>query len=463
MKLEWFRSATVGITSPDGVSVLCDPWITDGAFIGSWFHWPPLEGFEFEELASRRWDLLYISHLHADHFDRRLVAEIARRQPNARAIVADFQHPWLRGAVERCGFSGDRLILASDREPMRFGDLAVTVRAADDCDPTVCGVSTPCFPELDWRRATDSVALFETDAIRLLHANDALAVASVGHVLDTIGRVDVLLGHYGGAGPFPQAFPDVVDKPAAARRMADAFLHRLGAAADRLGARLVMPFAGQYQLGGHLASLNQHRSIVPLDEAVTWLNDNCTATAISLEPFRPIDLLTDEVGSHWTEPSSQTLTDYLGRISTVPFPYEREGEQWTRAADDLNSAFQRISARVAAFWRPRSTSEQVSIQVIADPSLAVENATGCELEEVSLTFDFATDRLEGGVNSAPAFENLTRISLDPRLLRRLTHRAPEYRGFTQMHWNQAEIGSHLRWRRNGPYDADAHSYLNFIA
>lgn len=79
MRLEWFRSATVGLTSPSGVTVLCDPWITDGAFIGSWFHWPPLEGFEFDDLVARRWDFVYISHLHANHFDRRLVAEIARR------------------------------------------------------------------------------------------------------------------------------------------------------------------------------------------------------------------------------------------------------------------------------------------------------------------------------------------------------------------------------------------------
>ena len=49
MKVQWYRSATVGIYSQAGTSILCDPWITDGAFIGSWFHWPPLEGFEFED------------------------------------------------------------------------------------------------------------------------------------------------------------------------------------------------------------------------------------------------------------------------------------------------------------------------------------------------------------------------------------------------------------------------------
>ncbi len=76
MKVQWFRSATVAIITRAGTKVLCDPWISDGAFIGSWFHFPKLDGFEFEELVGTKWDAIYISHLHADHFDRKLVAAI---------------------------------------------------------------------------------------------------------------------------------------------------------------------------------------------------------------------------------------------------------------------------------------------------------------------------------------------------------------------------------------------------
>jgi Cft2 family RNA processing exonuclease len=42
--------------------------MTDGAFLGSWYHFPPLEGFEYQELLARRWDAVYISHFHADHY-----------------------------------------------------------------------------------------------------------------------------------------------------------------------------------------------------------------------------------------------------------------------------------------------------------------------------------------------------------------------------------------------------------
>lgn len=463
MRLEWFRSATVGLTSPSGVTVLCDPWITDGAFIGSWFHWPPLEGFEFDELLARRWDFIYISHLHADHFDRRLVAEIARRQPWSRAIVADFSHPWLKGAVERCGFTGNRLLVASDREKLALGDLEVTVRTADACNPSVCGVSTPCSPVADWKRAIDSVALFESGGVRVLHANDALVVASSADVLRSLGRVDVLLGHYGGAGPFPQAFPDIVDKVAHARRLALQFLHRLAAAAELVGARYVMPFAGQYQLGGHLAPLNVNRSVVPLGEAVSWLENHCSATAISLQPFKEVCLREGDLGAEWVEPSDEVLSGYLSRIEVSRYPYEREGELWPDAHEALSRAFDRVAYRYEKEARSGLKLDPSSIEIVSDPMLAIVGASGSELPRHSLTLDFGAGRLGGGVDREPRSESLTRISVDPRLLRRLVTRSAGYKGFTQMHWNQAEIGSHLRWQRWGPYDPTSHSFLNFLA
>ena len=85
MRLEFYRSATVGIFSDDRkTSVLCDPWLTDGAFLGSWFHDPPLEGFEFDEVVRIPWTFIYISHLHADHFDRKFYLNWKSRNLNAR-------------------------------------------------------------------------------------------------------------------------------------------------------------------------------------------------------------------------------------------------------------------------------------------------------------------------------------------------------------------------------------------
>ena len=39
MKIKYYYSATVGIITSD-VSILCDPWFTQGIYYGSWFHYP---------------------------------------------------------------------------------------------------------------------------------------------------------------------------------------------------------------------------------------------------------------------------------------------------------------------------------------------------------------------------------------------------------------------------------------
>ena len=41
MKVKYINSATVVIES-EGIKVLCDPWLVDGAYYGSWCHYPPL-------------------------------------------------------------------------------------------------------------------------------------------------------------------------------------------------------------------------------------------------------------------------------------------------------------------------------------------------------------------------------------------------------------------------------------
>jgi UDP-MurNAc hydroxylase len=155
MKIQWYRSATVGIFSKSGTSILCDPWITDGAFIGSWFHWPPLEGFEFDELASRKWDALYISHFHADHFDRKLVAKIARNQPSTIVLIPLYENKWLKRAVENCGFKSDRIQEIPSDQKIHFKDIDITMYVADYCNPEICGASIPCTFSTKKFRAND--------------------------------------------------------------------------------------------------------------------------------------------------------------------------------------------------------------------------------------------------------------------------------------------------------------------
>ena len=53
-------------------SILCDPWVNP-AYFASWFPFPDNSDLDWVRLGDC--DYLYVSHLHKDHFDARLLAE----------------------------------------------------------------------------------------------------------------------------------------------------------------------------------------------------------------------------------------------------------------------------------------------------------------------------------------------------------------------------------------------------
>ena len=68
MKFKFIGNAGGVFTGSDGTKLLCDPWIVDGVFEGSWYHYPPLKT-KLDDIQDV--DAIYVSHIHPDHFDDR--------------------------------------------------------------------------------------------------------------------------------------------------------------------------------------------------------------------------------------------------------------------------------------------------------------------------------------------------------------------------------------------------------
>ncbi|MCB1289774.1 MAG: MBL fold metallo-hydrolase, partial [Mycobacterium sp.] len=80
-------------------SVLCDPWVNP-AYFGSWFVFPDNSGLDWDAIGDC--DYLYISHLHKDHFDPRLLTEHVSK--DAVVLLPDFPVPDLKRELEALGF-----------------------------------------------------------------------------------------------------------------------------------------------------------------------------------------------------------------------------------------------------------------------------------------------------------------------------------------------------------------------
>ncbi len=80
-------------------SILCDPWLNP-AYFGSWFVFPDNSGLDWDALGDC--DYLYISHLHKDHFDPKLLNDHVSK--DAVVLLPDFPVPDLKRELEHLGF-----------------------------------------------------------------------------------------------------------------------------------------------------------------------------------------------------------------------------------------------------------------------------------------------------------------------------------------------------------------------
>jgi hypothetical protein len=206
-----------------------------------------------------------------------------------------------------------------------------------------------------------------------------------------------------------------------------------------------MPFAGQYVLGGSLVGLNKFRSVIPLDEVINRISDSGTTKPISLMPFGEFDLNNENLTQEWQEPSLDVYKSYLEQIKVKLFPYQKIQEEWPDSKSSLIRALQKVKTEFDFFIDEGGVG--------SDSSITVKTVA----EEITLNFG----KESSNISETPIFDNRTVINIDQRLLKRLITRRPNYSGFTQYHFNQAEIGSHLNWARTGRYPPET-QFLNFM-
>ena len=80
-------------------SILCDPWVNP-AYFASWFPFPDNSGLDWDALGDC--DYLYVSHLHKDHFDAKLLTEHVNK--DATVLLPDYPVPDLKNALQMLGF-----------------------------------------------------------------------------------------------------------------------------------------------------------------------------------------------------------------------------------------------------------------------------------------------------------------------------------------------------------------------
>lgn len=313
MRVTFFANAC-NIYEADGFRLLTDPWLTDGAFEGSWFHYPPFKTTPDEVSGV---DALYISHLHPDHYDEKTLESFRRDIP---IVILDHGRNYLQRKLQSLGFS--HIIGLHDGTDCRLGPFTVTVYAPFTKHP---------FHDSETGNFLDSAVVVRSAEHSVLNANDNTpSLDAARQLAERHGKFTVAQLNYNAAGPFPSCFNNLSEeeKQRAHGRVLERNLGHLVDCARILDPHYVMPFAGSYVIGGRQWKKNQYLGTTTWDHAADYIRER-GLNPLVLNERLTFDLNTERiVNGVYERIDTTTQQQYIENVlSEKRYTYEDDGER----------------------------------------------------------------------------------------------------------------------------------------
>jgi UDP-MurNAc hydroxylase len=203
------------IVTHAGTRLLIDPWFYP-AFLGAWFPFPDNRHL-LPEVTEGRFDALYLSHAHEDHFDERLLGQLDRR---LTILAPRYRSKAMARRLAALGF--ENLVLLGHRDQHMLAD----------------GFTATML--LDTSHKEDSGLLLDMDGFRFLDLNDCNTSLS-----ELPSDIDLLAAQYSGAMWYPNCYEypaDVMAQKVASVRAS--LMETLILKVQLTGARTYLPSAG---------------------------------------------------------------------------------------------------------------------------------------------------------------------------------------------------------------------------
>jgi UDP-MurNAc hydroxylase len=372
----------------------------------------------------RDFDLIYISHIHPDHYDERFLRTVDRSCP----IVIPAERPMriLGGSVKALGFTD--VIELSDRQSYRHRDLTMTLFAPFQRNRFHEGYKLQNF--------IDSALLVSDGQHSVLDTNDNFPTATqLRRLEEEFGAPDLLQILYNSAGFYPQCVDDLTpqEKGAERDRVVQSCFDTMLDVARSSQSGCVMPFAGDFILGGRLCTLNELLPISTPEEASAFLtNHGVRSVSVGMGGSLCVETgRVDEDGNRYSH--SDILAYAENELAGITYSYERqETPESSHVRELVQKAELNLHRRLERFgvfpdWR-------VSFRSALDDS---------DLGHVRFA------------RSGDATREMI-CTLDDRLLLNILER--------RAHWDNAQIGSHIRFSRNchPEYSQEVHTLLSFL-
>ena len=303
MKVRYIYSACVEIQTAS-TRILCDPWFTDGAFEGSWFHYPTVKN---PLKILRKPDYIYISHIHSDHYDPLFLKKILKKYKNLKIIVPNFKRNYL---LNRMKFDG---IPARPLDFLKVGKtnihLVPNEEDISDIDSAII---------VNENKST-VMGLVDCVYNRKFHLNLKKIISKYS------STIDLLMVPHSGANDFPHTHFNYNSQKNNlmkwSKRKKKANIERYLNWCKIFKSQYHLPYAGKYIIGGKNIKFNKYYGITdPIDIK------KIDRKAIILEDHGgEINLLNGKISKERTKGYNQKrLNKYLKKIKKFKYNYEKD-------------------------------------------------------------------------------------------------------------------------------------------
>ena len=442
MKTTYLQNASV-IIENSGEKILCDPWLMDGCYYGAWYHYPK---FNFIEKEFDDIDYIYISHTHPDHFDVKTMSKLKKDIP---VLIHEFPQKFLKANIEKLGFKVEEL---AHNKRTNLGKTWISILAADDCNPDICSRAFGCSFEFNkfGTNQIDTLSVIDNDEQVIVNSNDCpweIGATTAKKIKEQYGEIDLLLVGYTGASDYPACYDLPIDeKEKEAEKKKLKRLHDAESYINMFNPKFYMPFAGRYVLGGKLTSLMKYKGESTLDEGINYLlqkinQDQNIGIALNIKSY--FDLDTKLISDPYVPENKQEKEEYIQNVlSKLKLDYEYE------EYPKMKSILELIPQAYERFERHRKM-----INYSVDTSILIElDNENMLLVSVNGNGFKIIKRTE--INN---FSKYLYLSLDVKLLYKILQNSKK------AHWNNAEIGCHIMWKRvPNEYDRSLMYCLNFF-
>ncbi len=398
----------------EGTKILCDPWIVDGVFEDSWYHYPPLKT-KLEDIQDV--DGIYVSHVHPDHFDDRYF-DFPKEIP---LFTLDEGPNFLKKNLINKGYKN--FIDIKNDQTVQFKEFKLTLYKP---------FTKHIFEESLVGNLIDSALVVQNNNLTAINFNDNTPDENACLFLkNKFKNIDLAMLNYNAAGPYPSCFDDftVEEKKTENKRILKRNFDHLCKIIPILQPKSVLPFAGSYIIGGKNYYKNDYLGTTTWDECAEYLVKNLKfeSNIFCLRENQIFDIKNQKQLDRYEKLDLNEMKNYILSLKDKKYEYENdEMPDVPKLINELKSASIKFLERINKF----------KIELRSNVYIKIKN------ESIQI--------VKGKDKNRHLY-----CDLDLRLLNRIIHR--------KAHWNNAEIGTHINFKRvPNKMDPDIHTCMSFF-